>query len=141
MVNNIFIYVSIIVLICALITIVGFIAHYYYYKSKLLRINIDNKKLYHVTHLIPWIHKQIEKSTEVIVSKYMNDVQDKKIERELDPNIFVNMIKEVRDHFYGTIPKSLCHNLFEYIDSRQIDILVLTSFKRFNNNYFVIGGE
>ena len=110
-------------------------------RKKLLSLRIDSATLRHVTTLMPWINRQIEKSTEVIFQNYARLVDVKALERNITEEKQNEIINTIRTHFYGTIPKSLSETLFKYIDQRQIDILIYTSYRRENDGFFFVGSN
>ena len=126
--------ISIIVILSA----VFFIARYYYYKGNYIKIQFDSKKLYHVTHLMPWIYAQLSKSVEVTLDIYRSQVKRNIIKRDINIDIYNKIISDIRIHFYGTIPKSLSTMLFKYVDTKQIEILLLREYYKQNEAYFNI---
>ena len=109
-----------------------------YKKNKILSINEDSLTLKHVTTLMPWINVQVEKSTTVIFQNYVSLVERKILTKDIDQQTQNTIINSIRTHFYGTIPKSLSERLFKYVDQRQIDILIYTTFRKVNAGYFTI---
>ena len=103
--------------------------------SKIEQIEIinDAKQLSHVTHLMPWILAQIAKSTAVVVDDYLIKVKTGKFPKEITREQYMQIIVDIRAHFYGTIPKSLSTNIHKYIDSKQIDLLILAQFGKANS--------
>lgn len=107
-------------------------------KTRNIELQTDHLNLQHVTSLLPWINAQIERSTEVVLNQYVSRIDEKIVERKVPQETMNAIINSIRTHFYGTIPTGLSSFLFKYIDKRQIDILILTSFRRMNAGYFTL---
>lgn len=110
-------------------------------KNNILDLRLDSAMLRYVTSLMPWINRQVEKSTEVIFQSYAHLVDIKELERTINEQTQTKIINDIRTHFYGTIPRSLSETLFKYIDQRQVDILILTSYRRMNDGFFTIKSQ
>lgn len=113
-----------------------------YARAKINSINYDDTKLKYIQELLPYIANQIERSCQVIYLQYQTNVQFDKLKGNLDIYQYNQLIQDIRTHFYGIIPKSISGNeLFKYIDPKQIDIMILNSFKvqnQMNDNFFKI---
>lgn len=113
-----------------------------YIRAKINSINYDDTKLKYIQELLPYIANQIERSCQVIYLQYQTNVQFDKLKGNLDIYQYNQLIQDIRTHFYGIIPKSISGNeLFKYIDPKQIDIMILNSFKvqnQMNDNFFKI---
>lgn len=113
-----------------------------YVRAKINSINYDDTKLKYIQELLPYIANQIERSCQVIYLQYQTNVQFDKLKGNLDIYQYNQLIQDIRTHFYGIIPKSISGNeLFKYIDPKQIDIMILNSFKvqnQMNDNFFKI---
>lgn len=105
---------------------------YFKVKSRYLEVIIDGKELRHVTRLMPWIYAQVAKSTEVVLDNYNDKVRANKFPKEINTEQYLEIISDIRTHFYGTVPKSLSDNMIRYISEKQIDILILAQFRKAN---------
>ena len=130
------------VLILILAPLIYFLIKNQYIRAKINSINYDSIKLKYVQELLPYIANQIERSCQAIYLQYQSNVQLDKLKRNLNISQYNQFIQDIRTHFYGIIPKSISGNeLFKYIDSKQIDIMILNSFKiqnQMNDNFFKI---
>lgn len=135
---------------CILFTILVLMICYILYKvgvyvdnkSKYESIHIDLEKLNIVQVLQPWIHSNIEKATEFVLQKYMVDASRERISKTLTTEQYTKLIYDIRSQFYGSIPTSVNTDyLFKYIDQKQIDILIVSAFRIYNDNYFTVKPE
>lgn len=136
--NNILELISFIVVSC-----VGIIGYISYHIVQLLNIRIKNyrlhndaKELQHITHLMPWIYAQIAKSTGVIVDRYQVMANMDKFPKTITKEQYLQIIVDIRSHFYGTIPKTLVANIHSYVDPKQIDAYIIAQFGKSNDDGF-----
>ena len=124
-----------------------FLARNQYINLKINEINLDNIQLKYIQEFLPFIASQIERSTQIIYLQYQINVQLDKIKKNLTIEQYTQLIQDIRTHFYGITPKCMSGEyIFKYIDSKQIDIMILNTFKnqnQMNDNFFKIegGGE
>ena len=99
----------------------------------------DKNKLELINILQPWIQANIEKAAEFIIQKYIIEVNRNRMKKEITPEIYQKMIYDIQSHFYGSIPMSVNSEfLFKYIDRKQIDILIISAFRIYNDDFFKI---
>ena len=129
-------------IILIFLPLIYFLAQNQYIKLKINKINYDDTKLKYIQEFLPYIAGQIERSTQAIYLQYQTNVQLNKIKKNLNINQYTQFIQDIRTHFYGITPKCISGNeMFKYIDSKQIDIMILNSFKiqnQINDNFFKI---
>ena len=131
----------VIVLLILDIPLVFFICQYLWKLREEVILRIQSKKFNHVIKIMPWIYKQIERSTESIYSSYRTQILANASSSYTSNNITIDtyntMIQEIRTHFYGSVPKVITKEiLFDYIDANQIDILILNEYNKINGGYF-----
>ena len=117
---------------CAL----GFLARYFYYKANYHKFKLETNSIrYSTSSLIPWIEQAIEKSADKVYQEYILRSQAGLIKKELSRDEYDNFINDVRSQFYGSIPENLLNTILKYIDLRQLEIMILSSFKYTNIKY------
>ena len=135
---------------CIVISLVCFILIYTLYqiskyfsaKSKSESITTDMETLKLMQVLQPWIQQQVEKATEFVIQKYMVDASRERIKKTLTSEQYFKLIYDIQSHFYGSIPMAVNQDyLFKYIDKKQIDVLIVSAFRIYNDNFFTIQKE
>lgn len=123
--------------ICGILSF--YISRFLYFKSKKESILTDNETLNLVNVLQPWIQSNIEKSTEFVIQMYMIDASKGNLKKKITMKEYHKIIDDIKNHFYGSIPISVnIKFLSKYIDIRQIDILIHSAFRIYNDNFFTI---
>lgn len=123
--------------ICGILSF--YISRFLYFKAKKESILTDNETLNLVNILQPWIQSNIEKSTEFVIQMYMIEVNKGNLKKKISMNEYHKIIDDIKNHFYGSIPISVnIKFLSKYIDIRQIDILIHSAFRIYNDNFFTI---
>lgn len=137
--NTLYIY-----LLCTIVIIV--IVYAIYELAKLLRsktkyenIKIDKAKLELVNVIQPWIQSNIERATELTLQKYINEVNHDRMKRVITIDQYNNIKYDIESYLYGAIPTSVNNTfIFRYMNKNQIDILINSMFRTYNNNFFTI---
>lgn len=111
-------------------------------KNKYLAILTDIKKFAHIIKFTPWIYRQIEASTNSVLSRYQFDVTSGSGSRKISKDEYNEIINTIRTHFYGSVPSGITKDMmFNYIDPNQIDILILNEFNKMNGGFLVINRD
>lgn len=118
------------------------IGKYFSTKSNSEAIAKDMETLKLIQILQPWIQQQVEKATEFVIQKYMVDASRERIKKTLTSDQYYKLIYDIQSHFYGSIPMAVNQDyLFKYIDKKQIDVLIVSAFRIYNDNFFTIQQE
>ena len=118
----------------SLIIVIGLYSRFLYYKGNINRIIYDKNKLELVSKLLPWIHDHLSSAINTVLDKYRLLVMSDKMSKTITIDQYYEIIENVRVQFYGTIPKGFNQEiLFQYIDSKQIDIMIMSYFKTLND--------
>ena len=118
----------------SLIIVIGFYSRYIYYKGNINKLICDKNKLELVSKLLPWIHDHLSSAINTVLDKYRLLVMNDKMSKIITVDQYYEIIEAIRIQFYGTIPKGFNQEvLFQYIDSKQIDIMIMSYFKNLND--------
>lgn len=118
----------------SLIIVIGLYSRFLYYKGNINKIIYDKNKLELVSKLLPWIHDHLSSAINTVLDKYRLLVMSDKMSKTITIDQYYEIIENVRVQFYGTIPKGFNQEvLFQYIDSKQIDIMIMSYFKTLND--------
>lgn len=118
----------------SLIIVIGFYSRYMYYKGNINKLICDKNKLELVSKLLPWIHDHLSSAINTVLDKYRLLVMNDKMSKIITIDQYYEIIEAIRIQFYGTIPKGFNQEvLFQYIDSKQIDIMIISYFKTLND--------
>ena len=118
----------------SLIIVIGFYSRYIYYKGNINKLICDKNKLELVSKLLPWIHDHLSSAINTVLDKYRLLVMNDKMSKIITVDQYYEIIEAIRIQFYGTIPKGFNQEvLFQYIDSKQIDIMIVSYFKTLND--------
>lgn len=118
----------------SLIIVIGFYSRYMYYKGNINKLICDKNKLELVSKLLPWIHDHLSSAINTVLDKYRLLVMNDKMSKIITVDQYYEIIEAIRVQFYGTIPKGFNQEvLFQYIDSKQIDIMIISYFKTLND--------
>ena len=118
----------------SLIIVIGFYSRYIYYKGSINKLICDKNKLELVSKLLPWIHDHLSSAINTVLDKYRLLVMNDKMSKIITVDQYYEIIEAIRIQFYGTIPKGFNQEvLFQYIDSKQIDIMIISYFKTLND--------
>lgn len=111
-------------------------------KKKYLTVLTDIKKFAHIIKFTPWIYRQVEASTNSILSRYQYDVTSGNTSRKISKEEYTNIINAIRTHFYGSVPSGITKDMmFNYIDPNQVDILILNEFNKANSGFLVFNDD
>ena len=111
-------------------------------KKKYLTVLTDIKKFAHIIKFTPWIYRQVEASTNSILSRYQYDVTSGNTSRKISKEEYTNIINAIRTHFYGSVPAGITKDMmFNYIDPNQVDILILNEFNKVNSGFLVFNND
>ena len=103
---------------------------------------ISRNKYLHIIKFTPWIYRQIEASTNSVLSRYQFDVTSGSGSRKISKDEYNEIINTIRTHFYGSVPSGITKDMmFNYIDPNQIDILILNEFNKMNGGFLVINRD
>lgn len=118
----------------SLIIVIGFYSRYMYYKGNINKLICDKNKLELVSKLLPWVHDHLSSAINTVLDKYRLLVMNDKMSKIITVDQYYEIIEAIRVQFYGTIPKGFNQEvLFQYIDSKQIDIMIISYFKTLND--------
>lgn len=118
----------------SLIIVIGFYSRYIYYKGSINKLICDKNKLELVSKLLPWIHDHLSSAINTVLDKYRLLVMNDKMSKIITIDQYYEIIEAIRVQFYGSIPKGFNQEvLFQYIDSKQIDIMIISYFKTLND--------
>lgn len=118
----------------SLIVIIGLYSRYIYYKGNINKLICDRKKLDLVSKLLPWVHDHLSSAINTVLDKYRLLVMSDKMPKIITINQYYEILEDIRVQFYGTIPKGFNQEvLFQYIDSKQIEIMIISYFKTLND--------
>ena len=105
-----------------------------YYLNKKDQLEYDQQKLELVTKLMPWIHEHLATATQKVLDRYRLLVLSDRIKKTITVAQYNQIIEDIRMQFYGTIPVAFNQNvLFQYVDSKQIDIMILAYYRDLND--------
>ena len=140
MISTILLIIAIIGFLIMMAPIVYWICIYIKTKNQYITTMMHAKKFAHVLKITPWIYKQIELSTDSIFGRMQYEATNSTPpNRTISNERYLEAIQAIRTHFYGTVPIGIAKDMmFEYIDTKQIDILIMNQFTKANSGFFKI---